>query len=425
MRKTLIIGIDGLGYSDLGRYTQYLTCLKDKKHTELINQPPFISSALWTSMFTGVLPGKHGVFDFFQGYMDKGYFQKPVSSNNIKKPRLWNSLNNADIKTGIINIPVTYPINELDGVGIASVMCPDINTKGFKYPLDLEVAEDYIIDINLLTGDPTTIISDMIDARCKLALKLIDEFKDINFWIVTFVALDRILHLDYDSNKINEPTIKVLNKINESLMKLLELEFDNIYFTSDHGFMEIKEYFALNNWLVDNGYMVLKSENADVTIDKLNEQWTYIYGKVDWKKTKAYCVGKRGSLVLNMKNREPQGIVTDPEPLAQEIKKKLLDERMIDNVLEKEVLHPGPYCHLAPDLTVIPKNHGCVVSYLMPELSGKRPERLQIGIEHGNSIFISEKIDKRKGIICDVTPTILDLYRIPILPGLDGKSLLR
>ena len=87
---------------------------------------------------------------------------------------------------------------------------------------------------------------------------------------------------------------------------------------SDHGFAPYNRSFNLNTWLLNNGYITLKSEP--------NPDQNQAFANVDWSRTRAYGLGLNG-LYLNLKGREREGIVEPgaaADTLLKEIKEKLL-----------------------------------------------------------------------------------------------------
>ncbi len=90
---------------------------------------------------------------------------------------------------------------------------------------------------------------------------------------------------------------------------------------SDHGFAPYNRSFNLNTWLLNNGYITLKSEP--------NPDQNLAFANVDWSRTRAYGLGLNG-LYLNLKGREREGIVEPgaaADALLKEIKEKLLAVR--------------------------------------------------------------------------------------------------
>jgi predicted AlkP superfamily phosphohydrolase/phosphomutase len=130
-------------------------------------------------------------------------------------------------------------------------------------------------------------------------------------------------------------------------------EHTTLLVLSDHGFAPYRRSFNLNTWLLNNGYITLKSDaNPDNNEPLAN---------VDWSKTRAYGLGLNG-LYLNMHTREREGIVTpgaEADALLKEIKEKLLAVRdpknnlpVITRVDFAADAYQGPYAHNGPDALV-------------------------------------------------------------------------
>jgi len=116
---------------------------------------------------------------------------------------------------------------------------------------------------------------------------------------------------------------------------------------SDHGFCAFERGVNLNAWLRENGYL-----SADPGGGK------YFDG-VNWASTRAYALGL-GGLYLNVRGREPEGIVAPGEQaraLKQELMEKLTGlgdngRPAIRNVYDASAVYSGPYIGRAPDMIV-------------------------------------------------------------------------
>src|SRR5207248_3234818 len=87
---------------------------------------------------------------------------------------------------------------------------------------------------------------------------------------------------------------------------------------SDHGFAPYYRSFNLNTWLLNNGYIKLKSDVSPESSEPL--------ANVDWTQTRAYGLGLNG-LYLNLRGRESNGMVQSgaaADTLMAEIRTKLL-----------------------------------------------------------------------------------------------------
>jgi predicted AlkP superfamily phosphohydrolase/phosphomutase len=132
-------------------------------------------------------------------------------------------------------------------------------------------------------------------------------------------------------------------------------EGDTLLVCADHGFKSFRHQVNLNNWLVKEGYLALKSDLASTSIN-------FGLEFVDWKNTRAYALGL-GMIYLNLEGRESAGIVTAEEarPLLDEMRAGLLllrdsregyGEKVVEVVTYIDDVHDGPYRYREGDLMV-------------------------------------------------------------------------
>ncbi|MFZ0802145.1 MAG: alkaline phosphatase family protein [Terriglobales bacterium] len=122
---------------------------------------------------------------------------------------------------------------------------------------------------------------------------------------------------------------------------------------SDHGFAPYYRSFNLNTWLLNRGYIKLKSGASSDPA----EPWA----NVDWSQTRAYGLGLNG-LYVNLRGREREGIVEPgaaANALIRELKEQLLGVRdpqgglaVITRVDVASEVYQGPYSRSGPDLLV-------------------------------------------------------------------------
>ncbi|PYX47808.1 MAG: hypothetical protein DMG79_13200 [Acidobacteria bacterium] len=122
---------------------------------------------------------------------------------------------------------------------------------------------------------------------------------------------------------------------------------------SDHGFAPYNRSFNLNTWLMNQGYIKMKSAASANSSEP--------FANVDWTQSRAYGLGLNG-LYINLRGRESNGIV---EPgmaaanLMAEIRTKLLAVRddktklpVITRIDLASEAYQGPYAREGPDLLV-------------------------------------------------------------------------
>jgi predicted AlkP superfamily phosphohydrolase/phosphomutase len=208
---------------------------------------------------------------------------------------------------------------------------------------------------------------------------------------------------------------------------------DLLLVISDHGFKPFKWGVNLNTWLYDEGYLVLKSGSHP------GNRWL---NGVDWSKSKAFAFGLSG-IFINTYGREKNGIVkpgNEKTTLLQELKEKLeslFDEenenRPIRNaIITSEALH-GPYVSEAPDLLMGYENGyraswNCAVGKITDDVI-ENNTRFWSG-DHcvdpsivPGVFFSNWKTEVKTLSICDIAPTVLDLFGIDKQHFHDGKNL--
>ncbi len=96
--------------------------------------PPYTPPG-WTSIFTGVNPGKHGIFGFTLGNAQRK--EGLVRLDRVQAPAMWNAANAQGARVGLFNIPMTYPPPVVDGWSVSGMLTPEgggETPQDFTYP---------------------------------------------------------------------------------------------------------------------------------------------------------------------------------------------------------------------------------------------------------------------------------------------------
>jgi Tfp pilus assembly protein PilF/predicted AlkP superfamily phosphohydrolase/phosphomutase len=75
---------------------------------------PVLSPVVWTSMATGMLPEKHGIFDFIATDPTTGAIV-PVTSSLRQTDAFWNILSHSGVSVGVVAWWATFPAEKVDG----------------------------------------------------------------------------------------------------------------------------------------------------------------------------------------------------------------------------------------------------------------------------------------------------------------------
>jgi predicted AlkP superfamily phosphohydrolase/phosphomutase len=111
---------------------------------------------------------------------------------------------------------------------------------------------------------------------------------------------------------------------------------DVLLVASDHGFQSWRRGMQVNQWLVNEGYLVPSTDDAGQAIDAEEKKLIDFFADrlrvhVDWSKSRAYAMGL-GQIYVNRKGRETEGIVEDADlpALVAEIERKILAFKDVD-----------------------------------------------------------------------------------------------
>ncbi len=199
---------------------------------------------------------------------------------------------------------------------------------------------------------------------------------------------------------------------------------------SDHGFAPFRRCFQVNTWLERNGY-----------ITRTTGKPAEFFPGVDWSHTVAYNLGING-LYLNLKGREPQGIV-DPEAkdaLLDEISRKLLairdpktGEPVLWRVYKTSEMYHGPYLNIAPDL-ILGFNRGyrasweTVLGEFAPEIINDNEDKWSgdhcMAAELVPGVLLSNrKLGLEHPSLYDIAPSVLAEYGIAKPSEMSGREI--
>jgi predicted AlkP superfamily phosphohydrolase/phosphomutase len=140
--KVVIIGLDAATWTLIrpwmaeGSMPNLATLMKEGVSGSFRSILPPITPPAWTSFMTGKNPGKHGVFHFIETAQDS-YAMNYANGGSRRSPTVWRILNAAGLSVGTMNIPFTYPPEELDGFQVSGLDTPSPNSE-FVYPPSLK-----------------------------------------------------------------------------------------------------------------------------------------------------------------------------------------------------------------------------------------------------------------------------------------------
>lgn len=218
--------------------------------------PPWTPSA-WPSIYTGVNPGKHGVFSFLRF---EGYDWDVLNRTDVDEYAIWELLDRNGLTSVVVNVPVTAPPDDIDGAIIPGYTAPEDPYCQPEGVLD-EVREEigqYRIYGNRPTGDTPT--AEQIDEYCALTRSRGEAFRylaaqfDPDFGFLQFQQTDTVFH-EYPGHW--EAIERIYETVDEQVRATIEeYDPDTVIVASDHGIGEYEGYeFRVNEFLHDEGFV--------------------------------------------------------------------------------------------------------------------------------------------------------------------------
>ncbi len=402
--RVLVIGLDGVTFDLLGPWIEagelpnLQKLMQQGAWGRLGTTLPPISSSSWSSFVTGVNPGKHGLVDFVYPGADS-YKVTMINATSRRARALWNWLNDAGLKVGLLGIPTTYPPEPVDGFMIGGFLSPGPDSE-WAYPPGLKAELRAELGHFLLSPDERyrssrhlgRFLDDLtasVENRTQAALYLMRN-KPWDLFAVVYWDTDMVQHetwrlLDpghprHDPDEASTWRERILafhRKVDADVGRMLQEAGPDalVVVMSDHGFGPVHSFFLTNNWLASLG--LLKFRRAPWTGFKrllfrlgytplrmfrvakalglaslrrkvrfqqsagLLNRLFLSFEDVDWSRTRAFSIGSFGQIYVNVAGVRPQGIV-QPGEEYEEVKAyigsqalALLDPRTGEPLIER------------------------------------------------------------------------------------------
>ncbi len=471
---------------------------------ELQSVMPPVTPAAWGTLATGMNQGKHGLFDFY-ARRDGSYESMVVDASHRHGVSLWRLLSQAGLRTVVFNVPATYPPEPVNGAMVSGLLTPTLATDAsqpVELLADLKAAVpnfSFYPPGIFSEGEELKFIDDVLrwDKMTLDATEfLMKREPSWDFLFTVFIGVDIISHFMWKqmetkgtSDAARDPKTReavanaiqsVYRQVDSIIARLMKEAGDDVLVmvVSDHGFGALDHYMHLNAWLAQKGYLKFKrtppvlvkqlmfrlgitplrilnmmralrlggkvQETASTQNDRLKtlvKQAFLSLADVDWSRTTAYSTGYGGPIFVNLKGREPQGIVepgAEYEKLLERITTDLralrhpdTGEPFVGEIYRQHDLYQGPYSKNAPDLQFAPfdwRNQGYGVHdfasnrWLEPSPDRSGTHRMNgILCLYGQGIRPGQKVEGAS--LQDIAPTILALMGVPIPQVMDGRVL--
>ena len=386
--RVLVIGLDAITWDllapwiEAGKLPNLARLRREGSRSVLLSTIVPGSAPAWSSFITGKGMGKHGVFQFVQP-KPGSYDVQFINGSHVRGKSLWRLLSEAGKWVVVINVPMTFPAENVNGYLIAGMDAPGISP-GFTHPPDLlrtiePVTGKYILEPGMWgyisqgrQDEALAKMHEAIEQRFRVVQHLM-RTEPWDFFMVVFTASDRVqhffwkymdsIHPQHDAGAPaawRDAILECYQHLDRIVGELrVELQpGDNVIICSDHGAGPIGDRsFYLNQWLAEKGFLAMH-ETGGVGLAARVQQWVLsnlrksvrrffsrpakerlmrclprlrdrvegrlLFSRIDWTRTQAYALEGEPLIYINLKGRHPQGIV-EPEQYDT-VRQQIIDE---------------------------------------------------------------------------------------------------
>lgn len=454
-KRLLLICIDGLSWNLLHKFCNenvlpnFTKIIKNGASGELESMYPLISPRIWATIFTGKIPEKHGVKDFY------------ITSKSIRTKQIWEVLSENGYKVGVFQ-----PLTAFKPEQSYSFFVPgNLSMENNACPADLEFLHEFSLKFRACANvkiSPLSLVKygyKLLKNGCRIKTLLkalwvylqllgssnvspLDRFYKLKE-METVLNSEVFIHclkkyspdfavfydncIDFVSHfywKYMEPELfdsvddEIVKKYGEAIRKyyllidkiigeIISSFGKNEYFmiVSDHGFIADSEYTGMK-WASGFNLNILSLLRLLNLEDKVYGIRLEYKGGIFRPKNKDIGVEDIERIFRNIKYKDSQNQVFLVDRSSSFVMAKLNLQALDQN--QRVVLGESSECSLKDFLNFVSKTSGR--HYHKGVLMIKGPD------------ICSGKIIKNASIY-DIFPTILAIYKVPIPRDTDGKVL--
>lgn len=508
--RLMILGFDGTSPDLLERWMEegHLPSIKklveDGAYGHLESVPNTCSPCAWTTFATGKNAGKHGIYRFTE--RDFGsYRYNFVNGAHRRAKAFWNMLC-GDRVGCVVNVPMTYPAEEINGCWVSGFDAPGVESKGFCYPEGLldemkahngpyRIMRDFgsLLRKDADWGKTAEFLLDSLESRYRHTVYLMDKY-DWELFTVVFMETDHAHHFfwkfldpkhpDYrpeDAERFGDTILNVYKSMDDIVRRLVEKNPDaTVMIVSDHGgAVNTRGGSLVADWL--EGLNLLSRKDAGGgggrgTLKKISTavmrkafglvnrhlsteakfrlirlmpgvrakvESAVRLGDIDWEKTKAYCDGAQDDIWINLKDRDPLGVVSPEE--YDELCDFICDELnsavdaktgrpVVDAAFRRRDVYEGGYVERSPDISIRWKIDGVVtgirsksspaditpIDWDWPADIPNGGHRIEgVVVAHGPHVAPGVRLQGAQ--LQDIAPTVLYHFDEEIPEDMDGR----
>ncbi len=412
--RLLVIGLDGatldlIGpWAAAGELPQLAALMDAGAWGRLRSTVPAATFPAWTSLVTGVNPGRHGVLDFVERV--PGTFRvRFVNGSRRRTPALWTRLSAENRRVAAITVPATYPPEPVNGVMVSGFDSPVTTAVdgSFVFPRAFHAEMGRLVgrlpfaDFQEVRTGPgwhdraLRSLLDGVQRRARLCEALLRR-ESWDTLMVVFGESDTVAHHfwrfhdpgspRYEPGPYGDALRRVYRALDDAVGRLVEAAAGAaVAVVSDHGSGGASaRAIHVNRRLAEHGMLRFRPRTGGVggalrglalraVPHRLQGRLLRAapgvagrleggarFGGIDWTSTTAFSeeLDYHPSVWLNVRGREPEGQVrpADYDATRDAVAAMLAawqDDHgrpVVDRVWRREELYHGPATEQAPDL---------------------------------------------------------------------------
>jgi predicted AlkP superfamily phosphohydrolase/phosphomutase len=403
--RTFVLGLDGASWRlaepwiEAGDLPNFAALRESGAYATSHSCLPPVTYPNWKCYSSSKNPGKHGVFWWERIDLENERIDI-MGGRDYDTAELWDYMNDAGHRTGVVNMPSMYPPRELDGYVVSGG--PDavegeyrsLET-GYTHPSELEerlrerydyaVHPDPLLSSNAERGAEVEEILRLLDMRLEVARDLFLE-EDLDLVHVTLFYLNVLHHFFWDE----EPTKRAWKLVDGWLEELATLENTNLVVMSDHGAAPTTTEFYVNEWLGRNGYLTRTTGLEDY------------FQQVGLTRERVLGIAKRFGVVDRLAATVPEGL-QQLVPQSAGAKRERKMELIVPGETKALASGQGPiYINPAFDVASVRKN---LITDL-GEVTDANGEPLFSGVYPAEDVYEGSYLGVGPDIVLDQRPGV-------------------